>query len=282
MMDDMGTSAEVRSISGGPAGASEALSLLDAAVGAAASVVAVADTVGRRIGAGARPVAGVARRVPVVSSLHVPLGRLSELARRGEQRRGDLLRTVSSLLDSVVPLVAEALLRRVDLTEVVKQHVDLDEVVASVDLDHAAARLDVDAVAKRIDLDAVVDRLDLNRIVRDRVDLDGLVADVDLDAVAARLDLDAVINRIDLAGLARDVIAEIDLPEIIRESTGSVASETVRGVRMQGISADEAIGRSVDRFRLRHGRKASVPGLPDDQGSVPASPNAGADPTARP
>ena len=34
-----------------------------------------------------------------------------------------------------------------------------------------------------------------------------------------------------------------------------MASETVRGVRMQGITADEAVGRAVDRFRLRRSRR---------------------------
>ena len=172
-------------------------------------------------------------------------------------------REVSRVLDVAVPAVLDAVLRRVDLTGIVRRYVDLDAIVSEVDLDAAAARLDVDAVAGRLDLDAVaarldveavVDRLDLTRIVRERVDLDGLVAGVDVDAVAARLDIDRVIARIDLVGLAEDVIAAIDLPEIIRESSASVASDTVRGARMQGISADEAVGRAVDRLRHRRVR----------------------------
>lgn len=67
--------------------------------------------------------------------------------------------------------------------------------------------------------------------------------------------VDAVLRRIDVAGLAEGVIAEVDLAEIIRQSTGSVASDTVRGVRMQGISGDEAVGRAVGRLRVRFGRK---------------------------
>jgi hypothetical protein len=63
--------------------------------------------------------------------------------------------------------------------------------------------------------------------------------------------MDAVLKRIDLAGLAEGVIAEVDLAEIIRQSTGSVASDTVRGVRMQSISGDEAVGRAVGRLRVR-------------------------------
>ncbi|MEO8328772.1 MAG: hypothetical protein ABI586_02090, partial [Candidatus Nanopelagicales bacterium] len=54
-------------------------------------------------------------------------------------------------------------------------------------------------------------------------------------------------ERMDLMALATYVIEGIDLPEIIRESTGSVASETVRSVRMQSVGADEAVQRFVDR-----------------------------------
>jgi len=86
-------------------------------------------------------------------------------------------------------------------------------------------------------------RVDLTPLVKQLVDLDSLIADVDLDNV---------LQRVDLVGLVESIIAEIDLPEIIRESTGSVASSTLRGVRMQGISADEAVARVVDRLRFRH------------------------------
>jgi hypothetical protein len=86
-----------------------------------------------------------------------------------------------------------------------------------------------------------------------------VVLDRMVPAVAAE-----VLKRIDMAGLAEGVIAEVDLSEIIRQSTGSVASDTVRGVRMQGISGDEAVGRVVARLRLRRGRT--------DPGMTPAQP----------
>ncbi|MFC6157237.1 hypothetical protein ACFWUU_15645 [Kribbella sp. NPDC058693] len=77
-----------------------------------------------------------------------------------------------------------------------------------------------------------------------------VVLDRMVPAVAAE-----VVKRLDVAGMAEGVIAEVDLAEIIRQSTGSVASDTVRGVRMQGISGDEAVGRVVGRLRVRLGRK---------------------------
>jgi hypothetical protein len=74
----------------------------------------------------------------------------------------------------------------------------------------------------------------------------------------------AVLQRIDLAELAEGVIAEVDLAELIRQSTGSVASDTVRGVRMQGISGDEAVGRAVGRLRVRFGRRGTPEPPPAD------------------
>ena len=65
------------------------------------------------------------------------------------------------------------------------------------------------------------------------------------------VDVEHIVESVDLVAITNQIIAEIDLPEIIRQSTGSVASETVRGVRMQAISADDAVGRLGERFRLR-------------------------------
>ena len=187
----------------------------------------------------------------------------------------------------------EAVLDRLDLTAIVLERVDLDALVKVV-LD----RVDIDAVARRLDIEAVVERLDLTAIVLERVDLDALVKvvldRVDINGVARRVDVEAVLDRLDLTaivlqrvdldalvktvlaridiadivGLAEEVIDAVDLPEIIRESTGSMASDTVRGARMQGIVADEAVGRAVDRLLLRHGRRhteALGPGMSDSQ-----------------
>lgn len=124
-------------------------------------------------------------------------------------------------------------------------------------------------------VDAVLDQLDLTEIVKERVDLDAVVREVDVDAVAARIDIDALIARLDLIGLARSVIEGVDLPEIVRDSTGSMASEGVRTVRMQTIDADERVNRLVDRLLLRHqGRRTAAPAAPeakspDDGGELP-------------
>jgi hypothetical protein len=69
-----------------------------------------------------------------------------------------------------------------------------------------------------------------------------------------------VLDELDLAAVVDEVLDEIDLPDIIRESTGTMASDTVRNVRMQGVSADEAVTRIVDRLLLRRSRPAAPGG----------------------
>jgi hypothetical protein len=228
---------------------------LDIAVEAARTALGAAALVARGAGAVGRPLLRVALRPPMLAPPYRPETWLRSLARQGGRRREEALRSLSGALDALVPLVAQEVLSRVDLTETVRRYVDLDKVVADVDLDAAVARVDIDAIARQLDVNAVIERLDLNRIVRERVDLDGLVAAVDLDAAAARIDIDAVLARIDLVGIAEDVIDQLDLPEIIRDSTGSMASDTLREVRMQGISGDEAVTRAIDRLRLRRSRR---------------------------
>ena len=91
-----------------------------------------------------------------------------------------------------------------------------------------------------------------------RVDITGIVEKY--------VDIDRIAEGMDLVGLTNEVIDKVDLPEIIRESTGSVASETLRGVRMQSISGDDAVTRIVDRFRLRH--RVHVPDVPPAPGTA--------------
>ena len=91
-----------------------------------------------------------------------------------------------------------------------------------------------------------------------RVDITGIVEKY--------VDIDRIAEGMDLVSLTNEVIEKVDLPEIIRESTGSVASETLRGVRMQSISGDDAVTRIVDRFRLRH--RVQVPVVPSAPGTT--------------
>ena len=207
------------------------------------------------------------------------------LGERGRQVRTELEQAVIEVIGRVFRDLVDAALTVVDLTELARRHIDLnalaldldvDAVVSRADLDAAASRIDVGAVVARVDLDAVASQIDLDALVAkvdlddvvarldldsvvSRVDPEAIVKRVDIDAVIARVDVEAVLARLDLAGIAHQVIEAIDLPEILRESTGSVASEAVRGVRADGVQADEAVARFMDRLLRRTRADKPVP-----------------------
>lgn len=253
-----------------------------AAVDVLLGLGAAATMLGWRASLPLRQVTGV---VVAAASAVVPAAITSALADRGREARDALDAATRRVLQLVVPRVVGSVLATLDLNALVRKHVDLDglaaeldvaavinrvdlnAVVRRVDLDAVINSVDLDAVVNRVDLDAVVSRVDLNAVV-DRVDLDAVAGKLDLDAVTARLDLDglvervdveAVLARIDLAGIAKEVIAAVDLPLIVRESSGTLASEGIRGVRAGGIHADDAVARFVDRLlRRRSGPAASA------------------------
>lgn len=266
-----------------PAPSARVVELVDGAVG----VLATAAGAAHRLALRSRPVVrpAVVLLEPVLPRPLRPRHVWQRLVDHGAAVRTSTSRDVLRAVDVLVPLVVAEVVKRLDLTRLVSENVDLDRVVAEVDLDGAAARLDVDAVAARLDLDAVVARVDLDAAVA-RVDLDAAATRLDVDEVASRLDVeavldrldlttivlervdlgavvDAVLARIDLGGIAVEVIDAVDLPEIIRESTGSMASDTVRGARMQGIAADEAVARLRDRLMLRRGGRMQMPAQRD-------------------
>ncbi|AQT82154.1 hypothetical protein B1R94_27235 [Mycolicibacterium litorale] len=109
-----------------------------------------------------------------------------------------------------------------------------------------AARAGVATLTRITEL--VLDQIDLTALVRERVDIDAIVAEVDIDAIIA---------RIDLIGLADQIIDGVDLPAIIRESTGTVTAEVMTDVRTQTARADDVVAGFVDRML---GRQPGTPG----------------------
>jgi hypothetical protein len=176
--------------------------------------------------------------------------------------------------------VANAALEQLDLTSVVLEHVDVDRLAAGIltqlDLDQvvdtAVSRLDLERAVRRLlegidvtalveevlrgtDLsevaDAALEQLDLTSVVLEHVDVDRLAA-----GILTHLDLTRlVVEHVDMVSLANAVVDGIDLPQIVRESSASVTAETVDSVRLQGIDADRAVARVVDRM-LKRGRHA--------------------------
>jgi len=214
-----------------------------------------------------RPAVSFARGSVAVARHHLDL---DTWAARGlaEQRRVQAA-AVQGVRTLTAALVT-AVLDEVDLDEVVAR-VDLDRVVARIDLNQIAARIDLDAIVERIDVGAIVERVDVGAIVEQvdvdaiagRIDLDAVASRIDLDAIVARVDLDAIVSRIDIAGLTEQVIDEVDLGEIIRESSSTMATETVDALRVQGMRVDGLVSRIADRILFRQGERQTGP-LPEE------------------
>lgn len=109
------------------------------------------------------------------------------------------------------------------------------------------------------ELDIVVPVV-VNRVMS-RIDLDEIVASVDIEAVVARVDfqqiVDDVLAKVDLTAIAYQVLDDLDLPELIRQSTGTMGSQAVQSARMRGVDADEAVSRVVGRVLPRRRRPAT-------------------------
>jgi hypothetical protein len=178
------TTHDVHPQGGRPTGVAEIS--VDLALGMVATSREVLVTLGSTLRPVGRPLVHLVLSPPMLPRRLQPRTWLDRAVGRGVAYRHEVLVDLDELLDRLLPALSTQLLRHVDLTEMVKQNVDV-------------------------------------------------------------------------VTLAEDLIAEIDLPTIIRESTGAVASDTVVGVRMQGISADEAVGRAMDRLRSRFARRTPPP-----------------------
>src|SRR5215213_1610200 len=197
------------------------LSPLHAAIGLAAVAAGAAVSATRRIARVAAPLGSAVFRPPVVTErLHLA-GAVDALADRGREVMTSRASDLERMATVIVPVVVREVLDTLDLNVVILERVDLDGLVAKVDIAEIIDRVDIDAVVRQVDLDAIVDRL----------------------------------NVVDLA---EEVISEIDLPEIIRDSTGSMASHVVRDARMQSINADEAVAGLVDRLLRRRGKRSTA------------------------
>jgi hypothetical protein len=161
--------------------------------------------------------------------------RRAGLARLIRDERARSEATATQFFAVLIPEIAEGLLNSLDLTEI------------------------------------VVDRVDVDRLVQE-VDLEAVVQGVDLNAAASRIDLDAMIDRIDLVRIANYLMEELEIPEIIRESTSALAVESVEQLRVQGIRADRFVSHVLDRMvRRRDERDLEGPAVTQSGSTVHAN-----------
>lgn len=154
-----------------------------------------------------------ARLTPLRRWIDEASARVDGWSERGQEEGEAAVERVTEVWDALLGDVVRQVLR----------HVDVNEIAASVDVDGLAARVDVGQLVER----------------------------VDLDVIAQRIDVEAIIRRVDLAGIAREVLDQIEVEDVIRESSGSLAVQTVDALRARGAEADRHLARIVDRLLQR-------------------------------
>jgi hypothetical protein len=95
----------------------------------------------------------------------------------------------------------------------------------------------------------------------DRVDVEKIIDRVDVDAIVGRVDVSAIMGRVDIAPMANEIINEVDIGAIVRQSTGSITGDAIEGGRVTAMRLDGFVDRVVDRVLFRRkGRNLEVPG----------------------
>ena len=256
---------------------------VDAALGAAALATSAAVSMTRLLARTAAPVGRLVMHPPLLNERLHPARVVEALAGRGHLARTSAGADLNRIIAAVVPPVVDEVLDSLDLTALVRERVNIDALVSTIDIAAIIDRMDIDAILRQVDIDVITRQVDIDAIVS-KVDIDAIVSEVDIDAIAKRIDVDAIVERIDidtiinrvdvdaivrrldLVGLAEEVVNGIDLPEIIRQSTGAMASDVVRDARMESIDADVAVARLVDRvIRRRRARRTDAPGEPESR-----------------
>jgi hypothetical protein len=181
--------------------------------------------------------------------------------------QAETVNAASSFLSALVPEIVQGVMDQVDLTALVRDRVDINAIVEDVDLDRIMDRVDVNAIVAKVDMerlagtfpvDAIIDKVDVSEVIA-KVDVNEVVDTVDIERIMERVDLTSIVDRLDLAAIAQEVIDEIDLPAIVRESSGAMASETVQTVRVRGMDADRLVARIVDKVLRREARNLDPP-----------------------
>lgn len=111
-------------------------------------------------------------------------------------------------------------------------------------------QLDVETLIEQLPIDAVLARVDLDALLL-RIDLDALLDRIDVGAIMDRVDVGKIMSRVDIAPIANEVLDEVDIGAIVRESTGSITGDMVDGGRVTAMRVDDFVARVVDRVLFR-------------------------------
>ncbi len=157
---------------------------------------------------------GTARQVPVVRDVLVGIdSSMTRWAERGDAELERRQAVVTDFVAGALPALVDAVFERVDFTAL-------------------AVRLPVAEIVAALDVNAILEVVDVNTILR-------------------HVDVDALLARIDLGPIVAEVLTEVDVGGIVRESTGSITNDAVDGARLTAMRLDGFVARIADRILLR-------------------------------
>jgi hypothetical protein len=203
---------------------------VDFVLGLGWGLAQAADRMVRMANMIASPAISVVLAPPLVPEQLQPGRLLRRVSLAWKAERPDAVRSLYAWSATMAPAANDLALSLVDVDEVVTR------AMAGLDL----TRL-VEQVLAELDLTPVVES-----VVR-QMDLEEIMG-----TALEQLDLAQLVSEhVDLVKLADVIVDGVDLTEIIRDSTESMALETVHDVRLQGIEADRAVSRLVARVLRR-------------------------------
>jgi hypothetical protein len=217
--------------------------------------------VSARVERGLLEVAGILARAPFVGApVRATEGYLARWSDVGEEEQARNRALVTEFVRRLAPELATAVVAQLDMDSLMGQ-LPIDSVVATVDIDALLDRVDVEGIIDRVDVEKIIDRVDVEKII-DRVDVEKIIDRVDVNAIVGRVDVQAIMGRVDIAPMADEIISEVDIGAIVRQSTGSITGDAVDGGRVTAMRIDGFVDRVADRILFRRkARNLVVPGF---------------------
>jgi hypothetical protein len=196
-------------------------------------------------------VAGSLARAPIVGGpLRATEGYLERWSDVGEVEQARNRALVAEFVRRLAPELATAVIAQLDMNSLMGQ-LPIDAVVATVD---------IDALLDRVDVEGIIDRVDVEKII-DRVDVEKIIDRVDVNAIVGRVDVQGIMGKVDIAPMAQEIIAEVDIGAIVRQSTGSITGDAIDSGRVTAMRLDGFSDRIVDRILFRRKpRNLELPG----------------------
>ncbi len=173
-----------------------------------------------------------ARGLPVVRDVLVGIdSSMTRWVERGDAELERRQAVVTGLVARLVPAMLDEMLERIDFAAVAAR-IPVAQIIDAIDVDAMLATIDVDALVQRVDADALVQR-------------------VDVEALIQRVDVEAMLHRVDLGPIVAEVLTEVDVGGIVRESTDSITTDAVDSARLTAMRLDGFVARIADRVLLR-------------------------------